>query len=155
MLRTSRGRCSRRSRRCGRAKSAPDSTRLDTYGAFAEQVKETKRKLLEFLIARQARGQVGRRLRRAGQGQHAAELLRHPDRLRRLHRRPQPVQARASSCPAPTSRFFRPERIRETRPDYVLILPWNLKDEIIAQLAYVREWGGQFVVPIPEVQVCP
>ena len=46
-----------------------------------------------------------------------------------------------------------PERIRETRPDYVLILPWNLKDEIMGQMAYVREWGGRFVVPIPEVTV--
>jgi len=48
-----------------------------------------------------------------------------------------------------------PERLRETQPDYVLILPWNLKDEILAQLAYVREWGGRFVVPIPTVQVLP
>src|SRR5207247_3595908 len=41
-----------------------------------------------------------------------------------------------------------PEKIRETRPDYVLILPWNLKDEIIRQLAYIRAWGGRFVVPL-------
>jgi ABC-type Fe3+-hydroxamate transport system substrate-binding protein len=46
-----------------------------------------------------------------------------------------------------------PDRIRETKPDYIFILPWNLKDEIMKQLAYVREWGGQFVVPIPEVKV--
>jgi hypothetical protein len=48
-----------------------------------------------------------------------------------------------------------PERIAETRPDYVLILPWNLKKEIAAQLSYVREWGGQLVVPIPEPEVLP
>jgi C-methyltransferase C-terminal domain len=48
-----------------------------------------------------------------------------------------------------------PEKIRETRPDYLLILPWNLKDEIIAQNAFVREWGGRFVVPIPETRVYP
>jgi hypothetical protein len=46
-----------------------------------------------------------------------------------------------------------PERLRETRPDYVLILPWNLKDEIVKQMADVRSWGGRFVVAIPEVQV--
>ena len=51
--------------------------------------------------------------------------------------------------------IYQPERIREAKPDYVLILPWNLKDEILAQLAYVREWGGRFVVPIPTVQVLP
>jgi hypothetical protein len=49
---------------------------------------------------------------------------------------------------------FAPEKIAETRPDYVLILPWNLKEEIVNQLAYVREWGAQFVVPIPKLTVC-
>ena len=44
-----------------------------------------------------------------------------------------------------------PDRIRETRPDYVIILPWNLKDEIMQQLPFIREWGGRFVVPIPRV----
>jgi hypothetical protein len=45
------------------------------------------------------------------------------------------------------------ERLAEERPDYVLILPWNLKEEISAQLSYVREWGGQLVVPLPELEV--
>ena len=46
-----------------------------------------------------------------------------------------------------------PETIRASRPDYVLILPWNLRDEISRQMAFIREWGGQFVVPIPKVEV--
>jgi hypothetical protein len=46
-----------------------------------------------------------------------------------------------------------PDRIRETKPDYVLILPWNLAAEITAQCSYIREWGGKFVVPIPSVRV--
>ena len=46
-----------------------------------------------------------------------------------------------------------PDKIRKTKPDYVLILPWNLKDEIREQMSYIREWGGQFVVPIPEVKI--
>ena len=46
-----------------------------------------------------------------------------------------------------------PDRIRETRPDYVLILPWNLKEEIAGQMSDVRSWGGKFVVAIPEVRV--
>ncbi len=46
-----------------------------------------------------------------------------------------------------------PQRINETKPDYLLILPWNFKDEIIAQMAYISEWGGEFVVPIPEAMV--
>ncbi|MGH8719820.1 MAG: methyltransferase C-terminal domain-containing protein, partial [Burkholderiales bacterium] len=49
--------------------------------------------------------------------------------------------------------ILHPDKINETRPDYVLLLPWNLKDEIVQQLSYIREWGGQFVTPIPEVAV--
>jgi hypothetical protein len=49
--------------------------------------------------------------------------------------------------------IYAPEKIRETRPDYVLILPWNLRHEIMEQMAYIREWGGKFVIPIPDVKV--
>lgn len=45
------------------------------------------------------------------------------------------------------------DRIRQTRPDYILILPWNLKDEITAQLSYVRQWDGKFVIPVPNLEV--
>jgi hypothetical protein len=48
-----------------------------------------------------------------------------------------------------------PEKIFETKPDLVLILPWNLEDEIIGQMAGIREWGGQFVVPIPRATLIP
>jgi hypothetical protein len=48
-----------------------------------------------------------------------------------------------------------PERLRETRPDYVWILPWNLREEIARQLDYVREWGGRLLVAIPRVEVLP
>jgi hypothetical protein len=49
--------------------------------------------------------------------------------------------------------IFPPDEIPETRPEYVLILPWNLKDEITPQFAYLRSWDGKFVMPIPEVSV--
>lgn len=49
--------------------------------------------------------------------------------------------------------ILEPERIAETRPDYVLILPWNLSEEITEQLAGIRSWGGRFVVPIPDLRV--
>ena len=49
--------------------------------------------------------------------------------------------------------IYAPEKIFETKPDYVFILPWNFKDEIMSQMARIREWGGKFVVPIPEVKV--
>jgi SAM-dependent methyltransferase len=48
---------------------------------------------------------------------------------------------------------FAPDRIDYAKPDYVLILPWNLREEIQEQLAGIREWGGRFVVPIPELEV--
>jgi C-methyltransferase C-terminal domain len=46
-----------------------------------------------------------------------------------------------------------PSTIEKTRPDYLFIPVWNLKDEVIRQMAHIREWGGCFVVPLPEVQV--
>jgi hypothetical protein len=49
--------------------------------------------------------------------------------------------------------IYHPDRITETRPDYILILPWNLRSEIVDQLAHVREWGARFIVPIPHPQV--
>jgi len=49
--------------------------------------------------------------------------------------------------------IIEPEAIKRTKPDYLFLLPWNLKDEIMAQHSYIREWGGKFVVPIPVVKV--
>jgi hypothetical protein len=46
-----------------------------------------------------------------------------------------------------------PLEIKNTKPDYIIILPWNIKDEIMKQLMYVKEWGGKFVIPIPEVEI--
>jgi hypothetical protein len=51
--------------------------------------------------------------------------------------------------------IYHPDKIKETKPDYLLILPWNLKTEIMQQMAHIREWGGQFVVPIPEIEIYP
>ena len=64
------------------------------------------------------------------------------------------LTSKAGFCRAAHIPIYHPDRIRETKPDYVVILPWNLKDEIIDQLHFIREWGGQFVVPIPKVTIC-
>lgn len=48
---------------------------------------------------------------------------------------------------------FSPEKLAQTRPEYILILPWNLKEEIISQLTYTKEWGAKFILPVPEVEV--
>ena len=49
--------------------------------------------------------------------------------------------------------IYHPDRIRETRPGYVLVLPWNLSKEITAQLSFISEWGGKFIIPIPDLRV--
>lgn len=51
--------------------------------------------------------------------------------------------------------IYAPEKIKETKPDYIVILPWNLKDEIKQQLSFVKDWGGRFVIPIPELEIFP
>jgi hypothetical protein len=128
--------------------------RLDTYRAFDEQVKETKRKLLEFLIGI-------KRLKKSVAGYGApgkGNTLLNYCGIRTdfldytVDRNP---YKHYKFLPGTHIPIFPPDRLRQTRPDFVLILPWNLKQEIMAQLSYIREWGGQFIVPIPEVHVCP
>jgi hypothetical protein len=127
-------------------------TKMESYSRFAEQVKETKRKLLEFLIQAK-RG--GKRIVGYGAPGKGNTLLNYcairsdfldytVDRNPYKHGR---------FLPGTHVPIFSPERIRETQPDYLLILPWNLKEEIIKQNAFIREWGGKFVVPIPEVRI--
>ena len=126
--------------------------RLDYYASFAEQVKETKRKLLELLIRlrRERKTVVGYGAPGKGNtllnycGIRTDFLDYTVDRNPYKHGR---------FTPGTHIPIFPPERIRETKPDYVLILPWNLQEEIMAQHGYIREWGGQFIVPIPEARV--
>jgi 2-polyprenyl-3-methyl-5-hydroxy-6-metoxy-1,4-benzoquinol methylase len=127
--------------------------RLETYGAFDEQVKETKRKLLEFLIAARRQGKSVVGYGAPGKGNTLLNYcgIRSDFVDYTVDRNP---YKHHKFLPGTHIPIFPPERILETRPDYVLILPWNLKDEVIAQLSYIRGWGGQFVVPIPAVQVC-
>ena len=96
--------------------------------------------------------QDGSGLWSAGQERDTAALLRHRKGFDRIHGGSQPLQARAI-LPGTRIPIYHPDRIRETKPDYVVILPWNLKDEIMKQLEFIREWGGRFVVPIPKVTV--
>lgn len=127
---------------------------LATYAAFAERVKETKRRLLEFLIAAK---RAGKRVVGYGAPGKGNTLLNY------CGIRGDFVDYTVDRNPYKHGRFLPgthvpvlpPERIAETQPDYLLILPWNLRDEIMAQMAFIRDWGGQFVVPIPEVRVYP
>jgi len=123
------------------------------YENFASQVRETKWALVEFLLkaAREGESVAG-----YGAPGKSATLLNYCGIGRDL------IAYTVDRSPYKQGRFlpgthipiYHPDRIRETKPKYVVILPWNLKDEIIGQLQYIREWGGRFVVPIPKVTIC-
>ncbi len=122
------------------------------YDRFAEQVKETKFAFVEFLLsgARQ-----GKKVAGYGAPGKSATLLHYCGIGKDL------IEYTVDRSPHKQGRFlpgshipiYHPDRIRETKPDYVVILPWNLKDEIMEQLRYIREWGGRFVIPIPKLTI--
>lgn len=129
-------------------------TSMAYYSDFAERVREVKRALLELLIdlKRQSRVVVG-----YGAPAKATTLLNYcgvrTDFLDYTADRSPHKQHHL--VPGVRIPIEPPERIAETRPDYVFILPWNLKDEIMDQLAYIRDWGARFIVAIPEPSVHP
>jgi SAM-dependent methyltransferase len=128
-------------------------TRIDSYGAFAEKVKQTKRLLLECLINAKQQGKTIVGYGAPGKGNTllnycgiGTDFLDYTvDRNPFKHGR---------FTPGTHIPIWPPERIFETRPDFLLILPWNLKKEIMQQMARIREWGGKFIVPIPEATIC-
>ena len=126
--------------------------RLDTYIAFSEQVHETKRCLLEFLINAKREGKHV-----AGYGAPAkGNTLLNYCGIRTdfidytVDRSP---HKQGTYLPGTHIPVFAPEKLSETRPDYVVIMPWNLRDEIVDSMAHVRDWGGRFVTFIPRVEV--
>ncbi|MGD9597429.1 MAG: methyltransferase domain-containing protein [Steroidobacteraceae bacterium] len=125
---------------------------LDGYAGFDARVRATKRKLLRFLIEARDHGKSVVGYGAPGKGN---TLLNYcgirTDLLDYTVDRSPHKQGRYT--PGTHIPIRDPETIRQTRPDYVLILPWNLQREIGRQLEYIREWGGRLVVPIPEVKV--
>ena len=126
--------------------------KVDYYQAFGEKIRETKRKLLEFLIAARREGKTI-----AGYGAPAkGNTLLNYCGIRSdfldytVDRSP---HKQGQYLPGSRIPIHHPDRVRETRPDFLLILPWNLRQEIMEQMADVREWGCRFVVAIPEVTV--
>ena len=127
---------------------------LGYYGRFESRVWETKRKLLAFLV--QAKND-GKRVVAYGAPGKGNTLLNY------CGVRTDFVEFTVDRSPHKQGKFLpgthipilSPEKLWEARPDYVLILPWNLKTEIMDQLAGIREWGGRFVVPIPQVTIYP
>jgi len=126
--------------------------RIERYRTFGKQVEETKRGLLEFLIDTKRAGKSIAGYGAPGKGNTLLNYcgIRTDFIDYTVDRNP---HKHGKFTPGTHIPIFSPERIDETRPDYVLILPWNFKDEIMEQMKHIRSWGGKFVVPIPEVKV--
>ncbi|MET9338468.1 class I SAM-dependent methyltransferase [Nonomuraea sp. NPDC003804] len=125
---------------------------LSGYADFAGRVAKVRRDLLRFLIDAADEGRTVVGYGAPGKGN---TLLNHcgvrPDLLAyTVDRNP---YKHGRFTPGTRIPVLPPERIAEDRPDYVLVLPWNLRDELVGQLSYVHEWGGRLVFPIPRLEV--
>ena len=127
---------------------------LTPYLAFNEQVVQTKRRLLQFLIEAKERG---KRIVGYGAPAKGNTLLNYCGVRTDLidYTVDRSPHKQGHFLPGVHIPIYAPEKVRETRPDYLLILPWNLREEVMQQMAFIRDWGGKFVVPIPEVRVYP
>jgi len=127
-------------------------TQIQSYVRFGEQARQTKWKLLDFLIAAKRDGKSIAGYGAPGKGNTLLNYcgIRTDFLDYTVDRNP---YKHGKFTPGTHIPIFEPGKILETKPNYVLILPWNFKDEIVDQMATIRTWGGQFVVPIPEVSV--
>jgi SAM-dependent methyltransferase len=125
---------------------------LAYYDRFAERVKESKRKILEFLIGAKRAGKNIVAYGAPGKGNTLLNYcgIRTDFIDYTVDRSP---HKQGNFLPGSRIPIMDPAMIEQTRPDYVFILVWNLKDEVIRQTTHIRQWGGRFVVPLPEVQV--
>jgi len=125
---------------------------LDCYNSFNEKVKETKRKILTFLIDAKRNGKS---IASYGAPAKGNTLLNYcgvrSDFIDfTVDRSP---HKQSHYLPGTHIPIYHPDKIMEMKPDYLVVLPWNLKEEIMDQMAPIRDWGGKFVVFIPEVMV--
>jgi hypothetical protein len=126
----------------------------EAYRGFAANVVDTKCAILEFLIAARHRGKkvVGYGAPAKGNTLLNYCGVRSDMILFTVDRSP---HKQGLLLPGSHIPIRHPDCLLEARPDYVFILPWNLREEIVEQMAAIREWGGAFVVPIPTLQILP
>jgi 2-polyprenyl-3-methyl-5-hydroxy-6-metoxy-1,4-benzoquinol methylase len=125
---------------------------LSYYLGFQDKANKVKYELLSFLVAQK---REGKKVVAYGAAAKGNTLLNYCGIKRDL------IQFVADASPHKQGKFLpgshvpvvKEERIRELRPDYVLILAWNIKEEVMIQLSYVRDWGGRFVTPIPQITI--
>ncbi len=127
---------------------------MPVYRAFDQRVRETKRGFLEFLV--QAK-RDGRKIAGYGAAAKGNTLLNYCGVGTDFIDYVVDKNPYKQDCFLPGSHIpiHAPGRIAETRPDFVLILPWNIKEEVMEQMSHIRSWGGKFVVAIPRVTVFP
>ena len=125
---------------------------IESYRAFQPRIEHTKRRLLELLIRAREEGKRVVGYGAPGKGNTLLNFCGIRSDLCEFTVDRNPYK-HGRFLPGTHIPIHPPERLDEARPDYVLILPWNFKDEIMAQLAHVRSWGGKFIVPIPEATV--
>lgn len=125
---------------------------IDGYRGFGARVDATKRAVLAFLIEAKERGQRVVGYGAPGKGNTLLNYCGIRTDFLDFTVDANPYK-QGKYTPGTRIPILAPEAIRDARPDYVLILPWNLKEEITRQAGYIREWGGRFVVPIPQLQV--
>ena len=127
---------------------------MDVYTAFAERVRATKRDTLSFLIDAK---RAGKTVAAYGAAAKGVTLLNYcgvrADMVDYVVDKNPYKQGRA--LPGVHIPILSPDELAKTKPDYVMILPWNIKDEVMDQMKGIRDWGGRFVVAIPKVQVMP
>lgn len=125
---------------------------LAFYKDFEEKVRNTKRKILEFLITAKNQGKKIVGYGAPGKGNTLLNYcgIRTDFLDFTVDRNP---HKQGNFLPGTLIPIYEPSKIKETKPDYVFILPWNLKEEIMDNMSFIQEWGGKFVVPIPEVKV--
>jgi hypothetical protein len=127
---------------------------LQVYREFSQRVRETKRGFLEFLIAAK---RDGKKIVGYGAAAKGNTLLNYCGVGTDFIDYVVDKNPYKQNCFLPGSHIpiHAPEKISETQPDFVLILPWNIKDEVMEQMGHIRSWGGRFVVAIPRVTLFP
>jgi hypothetical protein len=127
-------------------------TDVATYQSLGSQAERVKRELISFLDSARA---TGRRVAAYGAPAKGNTLLNYvgADITSIAYTVDRSPHKQGLFLPGSRLPIYPPERLLEDKPDFVLILPWNLRDEIMAQMTEVRQWGGRFVVPIPTVTV--
>ena len=127
-------------------------TALEGYAAFAGEVAALKRDLVELLGSVRRQGRSVAAYGAPGKGNTLLNYCGIRTDLVEYTVDRNPYK-QGKFLPGTHIPIHSPERLAETRPDYIVVLPWNLRDEILDQLAHARDWGARFIVPIPEVEV--